>query len=200
MTKALIGAFSLNVSLVLYFTSYLPQLRHNQKGQDLKHLSLPFHFMLLTDYLLDLLYGFSLDLPWQYKLVSWTGLLYLMIQHRQLFKLHKKNILSNEVLLLMLSVIIGLYFMSLKESVYLLIGWMVQIFNIGFYFPQIIKNLRNQKAARSLSISFLSLHLLSVTLDNISAWCLNWPMPSKVGAAMVSLLTITLFIQRLAFA
>ena len=80
----LFGSVSLNISFILYLIHYLPQLIHNQRDGQIKQLSLSFHYLLLLCYLADLNYGFGLNLPWQYRLVSAFGLACLLIQHYQL--------------------------------------------------------------------------------------------------------------------
>ena len=195
INPSLIGAISLNISTVLYFTCYLPQLVHNQRGEKLQGLSLSFHYILFVDYLLDLVYGFALDLPWQYKLVSLTGVIFLVIQQKQLYQLRQKSCLSNKYLLLLFLICFAIYLLPLSLSGYLAIGYLVHALNIAFYLPQIKNNFKMRSAALSLSLSFLSLHLLSVLLDNLNAWCLNWPLPSKIGALTTSLLSLILLCQ-----
>jgi len=84
ITTAMIGAISLNISFVLYLLVYLPQVFHNRKPNHIPSLSLGMHFILYTSYCLDLFYGFSRDLQWQYKTVSVVSLTLLIIQHLQI--------------------------------------------------------------------------------------------------------------------
>lgn len=75
---------SLNLSFVLYLCVYLPQIIHNRKPYHLSNLSIGMHCILYASYCLDLIYGFSSDLQWQYKTVSVVGLTLLSIQHLQI--------------------------------------------------------------------------------------------------------------------
>lgn len=194
MQPSLIGQITLNISLVLYLSNYIPQLRHNRDQHRLQGLSLSFHFLLLNCFLFDLIYGIALNLPWQYVMVSSVGLFYLFIQQTQLYALYKKSYLSPRFLILLIALISLLLLLPFSQSFYLGIGYLVQTLNILFYLPQIIKNYRFNQGL-SLSLSFLLMHTVLITLDNASAWLLNWPLPSRIGAFIGLLLSLILFSQ-----
>lgn len=86
-----LGTLSLNCSFIAYIVVYLPQILHNQRGKHLHSYSVGMHFTLYCGYFLDLLYGFSSQLPWQYKTVSCVGMILLMIQHLQITRLWWEN-------------------------------------------------------------------------------------------------------------
>lgn len=200
MSPTTIGAVSLNISFVLYLVHYLPQLIHNQRQNRLAQMSLGFHYLLVLSYISDLNYGYGLGLPWQYRLVSIIGLCCVLIQHAQLAKLYQ-SLINFKIMtcvffvLLLLSVIaISTHF---PAAYYLVMGYMAQVAGLFYFMPQIIKNYRSG-TVMALSLSFLVLDLICYACDNVSAWALNWPMPSKIGALMSLLLITVLIIQRLA--
>ncbi len=195
LSTATIGAISLNLSTILYFTYYLPQLLHNQRGEQLRGLSLSFHHLIMLDYLFDLVYGFALDLPWQYKLVSLTGVACLSIQQKQLHRIWQKKSLSSPALLLVFAACFALYLLPLKTSSYLLLGHSVYVLNIAYQLPQIINNYKKKNVALSLSLSYLCLLLLTSCFDILSAVCLKFPLPSIIDACATAILGLVLTYQ-----
>lgn len=198
INTALIGSISLNLSTVFYFTYYLPQLIHNQRGEHLRGLSLWFHHLIMLDYLFDLIYGFSLDLPWQYKLVSLTGVACLSIQQKQLYRIWGKKSLSDLSLLLAFALAFAFYLLPLNVGCYLLLGHAMYVFNIAYQLPQIRANYKNKGVASCLSLSYLSLQLLTSFFDILSAICLKFPLPSVIDAFATSILGLVLIYQCLA--
>ena len=88
MNLHFIGNIALNISLFFYLTHYLPQLYRNATEGKMKGLSLGFHHLLLASYLFDLIYGFGMKMPWQYKMVTLIGLACMLIQHWQLMRVY----------------------------------------------------------------------------------------------------------------
>ena len=197
MSYSTIGAISLNISFLLYVIHYFPQLIHNQRDGQLQQLSLPFHYLLGFCYLADLNYGYGLGLPWQYRLVSWVGVLCLMVQHLQLTKVYK-HLRSFKWVSCLLTLMAGMTFYALytefSPSYYSAMGYLAHVTGLFFFLPQVIKNYR-QPAALSLSISFLLLDWICYLCDNVSAWSLAWPLPSKIGALAGLLLLSILILQ-----
>ena len=116
-----IGNITLNISFVLYLIVYIPQIIHNQKVANIAQLSFGLHFLLFSSYSFDLLYGFSSQLPWQYKTVSTVGLLLVTVQHIQLMKffVNKQLLLrvTLSIFLIILNCIAIYYFFVIKHSV-----------------------------------------------------------------------------------
>ncbi len=197
MSYSTIGAISLNISFLLYVIHYFPQLIHNQRDGQLQQLSLNFHYLLGFCYLADLNYGYGLGLPWQYRLVSWVGVLCLIIQHFQLTKIYK-HLRSFKWVSCLLALMTGMTFYALytefSPSYYSAMGYLAHVTGLFFFLPQIIKNYR-QPAALSLSINFLLLDWICYFCDNVSAWSLAWPLPSKIGAFVGLILLSILILQ-----
>lgn len=184
MMTHMIGKISLNVSLVLYFINYAPQIIHNQIRHQLSGLSFYFHYLLLTSCIADLIYGVGLHMPWQYRLVSISGVLYLLIQHSQIKKVILDRSFHYATYFTILIAVIGflcLYFFKQDKSLFIAWGYLSEVAGWISCFPQIFKNI-GSSAALSLSIIYLLLDLLSSVCDNISAWIFSWPTPSKLDA------------------
>ena len=79
-----LGNFCLNISLLLYFLLYIPQIYHNCRYRQFNNLSLGFHTLFLLAALADMVYGFGRITQWQYRLISIVTLICIMIQHVQL--------------------------------------------------------------------------------------------------------------------
>jgi hypothetical protein len=136
-------------------------------------------------------------MPWQYRLVSISGVLYLLIQHSQI----KKVILDRSfhyatyfTILIAISGFLGLYFFKQNKSLFIAWGYFSEVTGWISCFPQIVKNI-GSSAALSLSIIYLLLDLLSNVCDNISAWIFSWPMPSKLDAVFSILVCLILIYQ-----
>ena len=200
----LIGSICLNIAFVLYLLVYLPQILHNAQSNHIVNLSLNMHFILYIGYILDLFYGFSSHLQWQYRAVSVVGLTVLTVQHLQItrhFWVNSKRAIVNLNLLFLFSVGIGIfYFFTVDEGVCseqttLLIGYISRICFLLYTLPQIIKN-KALKSASAISIQFIYLNLTLAVLDLIAAWCLNWGWPNKLGSPIMVCLMLIMLMQR----
>ena len=203
ITAAQIGAWSLNISFVLYLIVYVPQVIHNHKAKHLQDLSLMMHFNLYIGYFLDLLYGVSMNLQWQYKTVSVVGLSLLILQHLQLtryaWQQHNNFRVYVNCLILLVSIIILSYFFLYmspiaSQTVIAMIGYTSRVCFISYIIPQLIKNHR-LKSAQSISQMFVILNLILATLDLLSSWCLHWGWPNQLGAPIMIILTFILWRQ-----
>ena len=184
------GAFTLNVSFILYLLVYLPQIIHNRTKKNLENLSGGMHFSLFCGYLLDLFYGFSKYLPWQYKTVSIVGVFLLLIQHVQLIYHHKQKkqlyILTWNILILFAAIILsGIFFTELhgkcSPATTSILGYTARFFFLIYLIPQLVKNKRTQ-TAQAVSQHMIYLSLILCICDSVSAWCLDWGWPNKIAA------------------
>lgn len=203
ITFYMFGTISLNCSFILYLLVYLPQIIHNHQSNHLATLSLGMHFILYLGYFLDLFYGFSSQLPWQYKTVSLVGLTLLTIQHLQItyyWWIKKKLFLTSCNLFFLLSTLSFLfYFFKIDSECFTvqstaLIGYISRVLFILYSLPQIIKNYRI-KYANAITIRFVYLNLALCTFDMVSAWCLNWGWPNKLASPLMFCLMLVLLIQ-----
>ena len=195
ISTAAIASLSLNLSLVIYLTNYIPQLLHNHRSTHISNLSSYFHALLFISYFADLLYGFGCQLPWQYKLVSISGVFYLYFQHRQLKPfLDSRVLLWTNIILFFLMALFIIFYVIDKSFLFTLFGYIAEAAGVACALPQIIKNI-GTAAALSLSASYLGLKLISEICDNISAHLLSWPLPSKIGAAISMILCLVMIHQ-----
>lgn len=199
----LIGTICLNIAFVLYLLVYLPQIIHNRHSKYIANLSLNMHFILYIGYILDLFYGFSSHLQWQYRAVSMVGLTLLTVQHLQIthyFWTNRNQVIVNVNLLFLFSSGMSIfYFFVVEDSVCseqttLLIGYMSRICFLLYTLPQIIKN-KTLKSANAISIQFIYLNLTLAVLDLIAAWCLNWGWPNKLGSPIMVCLMLIMLLQ-----
>ena len=199
----LLGVISLNLSFVLYLLVYLPQIIHNRKPHHIANLSMGMHFILYSSYCLDLLYGFFSDLQWQYKTVSIASLFILTIQHLQItyhYQTQKKWMSFYFSLFLLAVVGTGMvYFVStnqnhLSEQTTQSLGYLSRMGFLIYTLPQLLKN-RALKSAQAISIPFIYLSLTLSLLDMISAWCLDWGWPNKLGAPLTISLMLIMLLQ-----
>jgi len=196
MLEQTIGHYTLNISMILYLVMYFPQLMHNKKGR-LVDLSLHFHNLLIFYYITDLIYGFGLLMPWQYRLVSIVGLICLIIQHIQLRRIHRKNryFVYSTCALCLFGVFGFISILHLfPRNFFIDLGYASQVVALFYRFPQIYKNIGSM-AALSLSMGYLMLTFFCAMCDNVSAWFLHWPAPSKLGAIISILLSGILIVQ-----
>lgn len=198
----MLGQISLNLSFLMYLFLYLPQVIHNQKQTSLVGLSKWMHLIMYVGYSLDLLYGFSNHLPWQYRTISAVGWLLLTIQHLQLIHYFKQTeqkawwiifygivLFGTSLLVLMLR-----QYHHFNHLALYTIGYASQIAFVIAFIPQILKSKRIQ-SAQALNVFYIILcHLLAV-LDCISAWQLNWGWPNKLGSCLIIGLTSVLLLQ-----
>jgi len=204
MNAATLGNLTLNLAFVLYLIVYVPQIRHNKNAEHLAELSTSLHMILMASFVLDLAYGFLKPLPWQYRAVSVVALSLLTIQHMQLMRLaqtRRQLALFRRLsffglgLILMLA---GMFYID--ASVYsnktiFWIGWISRIGFLSYTLPQIIQNHR-LNSAQALSTTYLNLSLFLSLLDLISAWCLDWGWPNKLGTPFTISLTLILLWQK----
>jgi uncharacterized protein with PQ loop repeat len=203
MTTAMIGTISLNISFVFYLLVYLPQILHNRKSNHISSLSMGMHFILYSSYCLDLLYGFSCDLQWQYKTVSVVSLTLLVIQHIQItchYHTQKKWLLFNFNLIFIFTAGVSIvyfftvYQASVSELTSQIIGYLSRAGFLIYTLPQIMKN-RALKSANAISIKFIYLSLTLSMLDMTSAWCLDWGWPNKLGSPLTMSLMLIMLLQ-----
>src|SRR5438445_7099169 len=97
MTAHTVGEITVNISSLIYFVWFVPQIWLNYRRKNTDGLSLWMHGLLLLGYSADLLYGFGRDMQWQYRMVTIVGLFFLFIQHYQFgrYGLHSKAIKLN---------------------------------------------------------------------------------------------------------
>ena len=203
ISTTMIGTISLNSSFVLYLLVYLPQIFHNRKSHHLSSLSMGMHLILYSSYCLDLMYGFSSNLQWQYKTVSVVSLTLLIIQHLQItwhYQAEKKWSLFNFNLIFILMALAGVvYFFTanqanLSEQTTQTIGYMSRIGFLLYTLPQIMKN-RALKSANAISVKFIYLSLILSLLDMTSACCLDWGWPNKLGSPLTMSLMLIMLMQ-----
>jgi len=198
LSSHLIGEITLNISTIIYLIYYLPQLIHNIKSSNLREMSFYFHFILLTAALSDLVYGFGMHMPWQYRLVSFTWVAYLLVQQFQLWRIHKKSRKFQFLSCSLLAYTIAGFLLYLSGSkmltVFVVFGYISVFFGIIHTVPQIVRNF-NLSSAHALSVYYLILVLVTRVCDNVSAWMLHWPLPSKIGPVIGFICTIVLLSQ-----
>ena len=203
LSPSLIGAITLNVSFVLYLLVYVPQILHNRHTHHLAHLSIGMHSLLYMGYCLDLLYGFSHHLQWQYKTVSMVGFSLLVFQHLQLmryFGMQRKWPWVHMSGLLLMSALGVLYFFiqqkaQVSENNTLAIGYLSRLCFLLYTLPQIIKN-KTLQSANAISLKFIYFSMTLSLLDLISAWCLDWGWPNKLATPIMLSLMGILLMQR----
>lgn len=194
----MLGQISLNISFGLYLVFLWPQIFHNALRKNTKQLSLTMHLILVLAYFADLLYGFGRDFPWQYKAVTISGLLALLVQHLQfyLYNLHNSffKLISVVLLICALASFYALFGLNLPQSFFIGAGIVSQIGWFLYAIPQIYHNAK-QASVDGLSLYFVLLALIIAICDTISAWSLNWDWPSKIGSPLSSILKLVLFAQ-----
>lgn len=184
-----LGEIALNISTALYFVWFIPQLKLTFTRKSTSGLSLLMHSLLMLGYIMDLMYGFGRHLPIQYRLVTIFGLSALLIEHLQfayygLKSLNEKRIyigVSIIFCLLLLSVVYNVFIDVHSKLYYNIAGFISMFCWLAFLWPQIIKNFMN-KSTEGLSNSFVWITLFSSICDIISAFALNWALPSKISA------------------
>ena len=187
----LLGLITLNLSTAIYFIWFIPQLKLTFKRKSISGLSLLMHSILMVGYLTDLMYGFGRGLPIQYRLVTLVGLGSLLIEHYQfarygLTTLIEKRfymVISIGFILLSIGIIDSLFINIPSKTYYNIAGFISMTCWLIFMWPQIIKNYVNQSSS-GLSVGFVWLSVLAGICDIISAYTLNWAMPSKIGAPL----------------
>ena len=199
-STALIGAISLNLSFILYLLVYLPQILHNKASKNLANLSIGMHLILFSSYCLDLMYGFSNHLQWQYITVSVVSLTLLIVQHGQLslyfLSQRKWQPLSFNLFFIVFAGAAVTYFFTIKqatlpEQTTQAIGYLSRAGFLIFTLPQIIKN-KTLNSANAISNQYIYLSMVLCFLDMTSAWCLDWGWPNKLGSPLTMSLLLML--------
>ena len=200
------GTFTLNLSFILYLCVYLPQIIHNRILENLKNLSLPMHLILYLGYVLDLLYGFSRNLQWQYKTVSIVCLGFMTLQSLQLagYIAVSSKIKFYMIHTLLFAVLCAIAFIfitnhsTFSPTTTLYIGFISRACFLSYTLPQIIKNYWF-KTANAISPGFLYLNLILASLDLISAWSFDWGWPNKLAPPFSMICILILLAQRKQF-
>ena len=204
ITATELGNLSLNISFFLYLIVYLPQIHHNRKPEYLKQLSLNLHVIIIASFTLDYMYSVLMPLPWQYQIISIIALCLLSIQHLQLMQLawanqKRKRFLHLSVFLSAIVFVLACFFYlgptHYSRNMTLFIGYIARVGFLTYVLPQIIRNYR-LASADALNPLFLILSLCLSSLDLISAWCLDWGWPNKLGTPLNILLTLLLIWQK----
>lgn len=195
-----IGEISLNLSAVIYFVCFIPQIRLNLKRESTEGLSLLMNCILILGYLTDLLYGFGLKMPIQYRFTTITTLISLGIIHIQFARyglrkpadrtLYKLMSLSFSVMIIF--IIYDLATEAYSNRYYDIFGLFSTICWSLFLLPQIIENY-SSKSTNGLSFGFVLLGAIIYLLDLTSALALGWDYPSVLTPA-IGLLQIAIIL------
>lgn len=182
------GEFTLTLSLLCYLVWFLPQLILNAKRKSTSGLSFMMHTLLFIGYLEDFIYAVGTHIQWQYILVTLSGIICLSYQHYQIgtynikskIQIWEYKIVTNVLVCIAIYAMYVCFFSSKTQHYYDLSGMVANACWITYAIPQIIINYR-AKSCSGLSIWFVVLSILTGSLDNLSAWSLNWDYPSLVG-------------------
>jgi len=203
MNAIFIGNISLNISFILYLIVYIPQIIHNRISQNIAQLSLWLHTLLYLSYSFDLVYGFSSQLPWQYKVVSIVGLSLVMLQHLQFlnFFIHQRalSLAKLNIGFLIFNLVLLYYFFGIAHGkvgvqTTAIFGTIARLCGLIYCLPQIIKNKYSQ-SGNAISVHFLYLNLTLAILDTISSWCLDWGWPNKLASPLNGIMMIIILWQ-----
>lgn len=198
-----IGTISLNISLILYCIYFVPQIIYNQVIKKTDQISLITQGLMVTANLCDLIYGFYLDMPWQYKMVTILTLSFLLIQHIQIGIQSVKNkkfiILSFVLVILAFYVLNSIIEKNINHHYIDLFGMVTNIIYWIHWIPQIFFNWQHKKA-EGFSFIFLLLTLFASICDEISALALGWDYPSIIGPLVLILMISMILTQRLIYA
>jgi uncharacterized protein with PQ loop repeat len=197
-----IGTITLNIATVLYLIHLFPQVVHNQVKQKTASLSLGMHSLLLWAYCCDFVYAFGRGMPWQYKLVTIIGLILLAVQHSQLFSQRKteKNFIlafiftSGLALIIMIAGGWGLVKHYITETQLITFQVVSQIGWLTYALPQLFKNWQ-LKTTEGLSKNYIYISISIALCDSVSAWCLNWDWPIKIGSPTLLLVKFIILLQ-----
>lgn len=184
-----IGEISLNISTAIYIIWFIPQLKLTFTRKNTSGLSLLMHSILMLGYIADLMYGFGRHLPIQYRMVTMIGLCSLLIEHYQFARYGLKTLTEKRLylsislgfLMLFFAVLYNIFVDVHSKTYYNVAGFVSMICWLAFMWPQIIKNFVN-KSTQGLSTGFVYLSVITSICDIISAYALNWALPSKIGA------------------
>jgi uncharacterized protein with PQ loop repeat len=189
MNTHTLGLIALNISTSTYMVRFLPQLIHNLKHKKTEYLSFLMHLILIISFSTDLLYGFGRHMQWQYRMVTVTCLIFLLVQHVQ-FGLYKnsesltlkKYMLSTALIVVFLFITVTCLFFknSFSPSFFIHMGLVSQAAYFFNTMPQILKNYKHQ-TTMGMSLSYVGLAVFLSLLDIFCAYCLHWDYPSKIG-------------------
>ena len=214
MNTYLLGEITLSISTILYMIWMWPQILHTQKRKTTEGLSFQLHICLFIAACCDLIYGNGQDMEWQFRLVTISLLICLIIQHIQFLRFkktklniyissntNKKTIVVNRIYiatiiltsLLVISILIILD-KHYSNNTYNNIGFVSVIFYHLYTIPQIYKN-HQLKSTDALSNSFIYILIILSTLDLCSAISLSWNWPSLVGPSSALVTAIILLYQ-----
>jgi uncharacterized protein with PQ loop repeat len=197
-----LGEITLSLSTGIYFIWFIPLIWNNFKRKDTAGLSYWMHGLLLFGYIADLMYGFGQNMEWQYRLVTFLGLISLGIQHAQIIRygLHSRqdaiNILIISILAVGLLIYAGFNIFIIQRSLafYNMTGFISTLCWFSYMLPQIIKNFIRQSTA-GLSVSFVVLSILISLLDITSTITLKWAWPSLLESPLTLVKKLTLLAQ-----
>lgn len=189
-----IGQITLNISLFIYLVYFVPQIIHNHFNQKTFEISLWTHWGMLMANGLDLVYGYGYGLPWQYLLVTWISLSFLLLQQWQIY-LQSSNCSCGQHLIVHIFVItmIAMAFHPPKSAL-LIVGFVsVGLYSL-YWLPQVLKNYRH-KYVEGFSVWFIALNAIALCCDLISASVLGWPLPSILSPILILTLLMILLLQ-----
>lgn len=197
-----IGHILLNFSTCIYLIWFFPQIFLNFKRKNTQGLSLLMCSILFFSYFTDLLYGFGLNMQWQYRMVTIVGLFCLTVQHAQFgyYGLHNNSQKYIYCTLSFIYLIVFYYCIELilsgtqSRNFYDTIGMCTNVCWICYTIPQLIKNYINQSTV-GLSLGFIVMAILLNCCDATTAWLLHWDYPSKVGPIIALSGNFLLFLQ-----
>ena len=186
-----IGNILLNISLMVYLFRLIPQLIHNATKKRTHHISLTMQTLFVIGYSCDVVYGIGDGLPWQYRLVSCSGLLMLVIQHIQI----GQNLIQRRDKLLstfmMITVALSLFIIGLSAVFYLyphtrhlalLCGYVASIAWLGHFLFQIHYNHRI-KTTDGFSPIYIFTGFYDAISDLIVSLLLHWDIPNVLSAS-----------------
>ena len=194
----LIGNIALNISFAIYMVLYLPQVIYNFRRRSTEGLSFLMHVILMIGYIADMMYGFGRHMQLQYCLVSLIGLGCLSIQHIQIAFYEKPTLSYWFATTLVLGwlgyALYSITAVTLPAHDYINAGYVAWMTSVCYTLPQIWKNSRHASAI-GVSVIFVTFDIITSSCDSISAWCLQWDMPSKLGSPIECILGLVLLIQ-----
>ncbi|MCP4176537.1 MAG: PQ-loop repeat-containing protein [bacterium] len=176
-----IGELALDISLFSYFVHFIPQILHNYKNPDLKNISVITQELYIVGIACDLIYGSGFGYPWQYILVDFIYLGYLLLQDIQILhkiKSHYKYLIYNSIFIcicVLISVYLLSYNIEYKDSdinssnvIFWVCGYISTIIWFVLWLPQIAKHWKN-KNADGYSVLFWIIGLAMALCDLTSA-------------------------------
>lgn len=194
-----VGHITLRISFFVYLFFFVPQIIHNIKRNSVQGLSFRMHLILFTAFICDFGYGIGRQMEWEYCLVSFIGILSLLLQHSQ-FKvlnteLPKYYYLITVLLILLFGLVAGSLIFDLgNRQFYTGLGFVATAGWLTYTLPQIHKNF-TLKSILGLSLGFILLGLCASLCDTVSAYALDWGLPNKIGAPISSCLKLIILFQ-----